>query len=232
MTEDMAESVAESVPNKDVTIRATLKSSAEDVFRGLWASLFYSGRMGGKSVLICSANPGEGASTIACGLALSGTSAGGVSRVALVDFNLRNPSMHRILGASQSPGIGEILVEGLGAESAAQRVNASLDVYTAGKVDGRTLDVLRSDALAGFLSNLNEGYDHVLIDVAPANPFPDAQVLASTVKDVVLVVETDRSPREAVAQAKKRLEAAGARLVGLVMNLRTYPIPKFLYRRV
>ena len=57
MTEDMAESVAESVPNNNVTIRATLKSSAEDVFRGLWASLFYSGRMGGKSVLICSANP-------------------------------------------------------------------------------------------------------------------------------------------------------------------------------
>ncbi len=70
------------------------------------------------------------------------------------------------------------------------------------------------------------------MDVAAANHFPDAQVLAGKVREVVLVLRTEQTPREAVAQAKKRLEAGGGKLVGLVMNLRTYPIPQFLYKRV
>jgi Mrp family chromosome partitioning ATPase len=137
-----------------------------------------------------------------------------------------------MLNLEQSPGIGEIIVDGLAPESAAQRLNASLDVYTAGKIDDRALEILRSNALGNFLNILSDGYDHVLVDVAPVNHFPDAQVLVGMLKDVVLVAHTDRTPREAVAQAKKRLESGGGKIAGLVLNLRTYPIPKFLYKRV
>ena len=61
---------------------------------------------------------------------------------------------------------------------------------------------------------------------------PDAQVLAGVVKNTVLVAHTEQTPREVVAEAKKRIEASGGALVGLVLNLRSYPIPRFLYRRV
>jgi len=57
-------------------------------------------------------------------------------------------------------------------------------------------------------------------------------VLAGVLKEVVLVVHSDITPREAVGQAKKRIVAGGGKLVGLVMNMRTYPIPNFLYNRV
>ena len=218
--------------NNDTSPAASLKRGAEEIFRAMWASLFYSERSIGKGVLICSSDRSEGASTIACGLALAGSMPSGVARVALVDFNLRNPALHKMLNLEQSPGIGEIIVDGLAPESAAQRLNASLDVYTAGKIDDRALEILRSNALGSFLNILSDGYDHVLVDVAPVNHFPDAQVLVGMLKDVVLVAHTDRTPREAVAQAKKRLESGGGKIAGLVLNLRTYPIPKFLYKRV
>jgi capsular exopolysaccharide synthesis family protein len=212
--------------------KVSLSPKADEVFRGLWASLFYSGRTVGKSVLICSADRGEGASTVACGLALAGSTPAGGARVALVDLNLRNPALHRMLDVPLSPGIGEIVIGGRAAESAARRVNTSLDLYSIGELGSHRLEVLRSPRLREFLSVLRDGYDHVLVDVASVNAHPDAQVLAGLVRDVVLVAYTDRTPREAAAQAQKRLESGGGRLVGLVLNLRKYPIPRFLYRRV
>jgi capsular exopolysaccharide synthesis family protein len=225
--------MAETIAPMEGAARASLKpGQTEEVFRGLWASLFYSGRPVGKAVLVCSADEGEGASTIACGLALAGSTPAGSARVALVDFNLRDPVVHRLLRVKPTPGVSEVLLDDLAPEAAAQRVNTSLDVYAVGNTTGRLLNVLRSTRLGDFLSTLADGYDHVLIDVAAVNHYPDAQGLANVVKDVVLVAHTDRTPREAVAQAKKRLESSAGRVVGLVLNMRTYPIPGFLYRRV
>lgn len=225
--------MAETITPMQGTVRASLRTGqTEEVFRGLWASLFYSGRPVGKSVLVCSADEGEGASTIACGLALAGSTPAGSARVALVDFNLRDPAVYRLLKVQQTPGVSEVLLDNVAPEVAAQRVNTSLDVYAVGNITGRLLQVLRSRKLSGFFSTLADGYDHVLVDAAAVNHYPDAQALAGVVKDVVLVAHTDRTPREAVGQAKKRLESSGGRVVGLVLNMRTYPIPGFLYRRV
>jgi len=205
---------------------------ADETFRGLWASLFYSKRTSGRCVLICSADRGEGASTVAAALALAGSTPAGVARVALVDLNLRRPALHALLGMASSPGMAEVATGACPLESVVQSVSPGLDLYAAGNVSKRALDVLRSGQLPALLATLAQAYDHVLVDVASVNQFPDAQVLAGILKDVVLVAHTERTPREAVAQAKKRLEAGGGRVVGLVLNLRTFPIPRFLYRRV
>ena len=229
--EDSAENV-DTIEEITMTAGASLKPRAAEAFRQLWASLFYSGRMTGKSVLVCSAGRHEGASTIASGLALAGGEPGGVARVALVDLNFRNPSLHGLLGLAQSPGIGEILLNGTSIEEAAKTVNENLDVYTVGNVESRVLGILKNDKLAKFVSQLENTYDNIVIDVAAVNHFPDAQVLAGVVKNTVLVAHTEQTPREVVAEAKKRIEASGGALVGLVLNLRSYPIPRFLYRRV
>jgi len=224
--------MTKTIDQESQALRVSVDPRAADVFRGLWASLFYSTRTLGKGVLVCSADRREGATTIAAGLALAGSTPAGVARVALVDFNLRRPFIHEMLALSQEPGVAEIVTRGLAAKRAAQSVNPGLDAYTSGSVAGRALDVLRSGRLKGLLNALCEAYDHVLVDVAPVNHFPDAQILCGVIKDVLLVANTEQTPREAVAQAKKRLEAGGGRVVGLVLNLRTYPIPRFLYRRV
>ncbi len=224
MTEDIA------IETQPASV--SLNPKVAETFNGLWASLFYSGRVSGKSVLVCASDKSEGGSTIACGLALAGSEAVGVGKVALVDFNLRNPSLHETLALNESPGISEVILSGVSIESAAQSVNENLDFYAVGSQAGSSLDVLRSEKLSGFLDALAGKYDYVIIDAAPANHFPDSQILAAVIKDAVLVSHTERTPREAVAQAKKRIETGGGKVVGLVLNMRTYPIPRFLYRRV
>jgi len=211
---------------------AALSDKAADAFRGLWASLFYSGRLSGNIVLVCSSDRREGASTVACGLALAGGDPAGAARVALVDLNLRNPILHELLALKPSPGLVEAVLDGRPIGSVAQRVSAGLDVYPCGQVDGRSLEILRRKETVQALQTLGEQYDAVLVDAAPANHYPDAQVLAAAVKNVVLVARTEQTPREAVALAKKRLESGGGQIAGIVLNLRAYPIPRFLYRRV
>ncbi|MBS3821351.1 MAG: CpsD/CapB family tyrosine-protein kinase [Phycisphaerae bacterium] len=211
---------------------AELKDKADDLFRGMWASIFYSGRMTGKATLVTAPSRNEGVSTIACGLAVAGSGPAGGARVCLVDFNLRAPAIHERLGLRQAPGLTEVLTGAEELHNVIQGVNESLDVVTVGTIGGRSLDVLRSDAVEEFFEILNDAYDYILVDVAAANHYPDAQVLAGVVGDVVLVTHADQTPREAVAQAKKQLEAGGGKLVGLVLNQRSFPIPSFLYRRV
>jgi Mrp family chromosome partitioning ATPase len=222
----------DTVESPEGAARAILAPKAQEAFGSLWASLFYSGRNIGKSILICSADRGEGASTVACGLALAGSQAGGAARVALVDFNLRHPSLHRMLGANAGPGICQVLAGQLAPEAAAQRINTALDFYAAGEPAQGGGEPLRGPAMAEFLGMLAGGYDHVLVDAPAVNRFPDAGVLAAIIKDTVLVAHAERTPREAVVAAKKHLEAAQAHLAGVVLNQRTYPIPSFLYRRV
>jgi Mrp family chromosome partitioning ATPase len=224
--------MTQTLTNAQMPPRAQLNPAAQEAYHGLWAALFYSGKPIGRTVMFVAAAAGEGVTTTACGLALAGSVPAGSSRVALVDFNFRHPDLHDVLGLKAGPGIGEILREGLAPDAAMQPVCQGLDFYPMGRVGRRVGDVLRSQAVVELLTTLSGGYDHVLVDVAPVNQYPDAAVLASIIKDVVLVARTDQTPREAVWQARKRIEAAGAKVAGLVMNMRTYPIPAFLYHRV
>lgn len=227
----MTQTTAQAIPDNQPT-GAALSPRAQNVFSSLWATLFYSGKVSGKAVMVCSAIRQEGASTTACALALAGSMPSGAERVALVDFNLRTPQVHRILRLKPTPGVSEIITESRDPASVAQKVSSGLDVYVAGDGSGRSLNVLKNPNASEFFKMLADGYDYIIIDAAAVNHYPDAQILTATVPDVVLVSHSEKTPREAIAQAKKRLEAAGGTIAGLVMNLRTYPIPRFLYRRV
>ncbi|MCE5327562.1 MAG: CpsD/CapB family tyrosine-protein kinase [Planctomycetaceae bacterium] len=214
------------------SVRVALKGDAQEIFHSLWASLFFSGRSVGKSVMVCSIGQQEGATTVASALALAGSVPAGNERVALVDLNFRSPALHEVMGLEQNLGVSEMVLDGVAPEIAAQSVTPGLDVFAAGGGSQRFLEILRSDALRGVLASLAAKYDRVVVDVPAANAYPDAQMVAAIVKDVVLVVRADQTPREAVAMAKKRIEGAGGRVAGVILNMRMYPIPKFLYNRV
>lgn len=230
--ESLAATAVASQPRGYPAGRASLSGKAEDIFRSLWASLFYSGRLTGKGVVITAAARKEGTTTVAAGLALSGSGPAGGARVALVDFNLRNPQLHDLFGLPVSPGLCELLSGNAALESVARPINDGLDIIPVGAIQQRSLEVLRSDAVQAFFESLYQRYDYVLVDSASANMNPDAQVLGGVVKNLLLVVNSEATPREAVAQAKKRIEAGGGRVVGVVLNLRRFPIPNFLYRRM
>jgi len=212
---------------------AVLSGSAEEAFRGLWASVF-SHPLAPKAVVVCTPNRVEGATTVACGLALAGAGQGDQARVALVDLNLRTPRVDRQLRLKDGTGVSDVLVGGVDLDAALQRVGpGQLDVLTAGGQCGRLSEILQTGRVGGLLAQLKDRYDQVVIDTAPVNRYPDAQVVARAADGIVLVARYRHTPRESLLQAKRRLEAGSdGKILGTVLNMRTYPIPGFVYRRV
>ena len=129
--------------------------------------------------------------------------------------------------------MSDVLVGEEQLDAALRRVGpGQLDVLTFGRQSHRTLNLLRADRVRQLLQELNQRYDQVIIDAAPANQYPDAQVLAELASGVVLVARCGQTPREALAQAKNRLERAAGKVLGVVLNMRKFSIPGFIYRRV
>ena len=223
-------------------VSASLSVRADERFRSLWASLFYTPQPAPRIVMICSPNYDEGASTVAVATALAGgegtltnsanaadTSPG---RVALVDFNLRSSAVDKKLKLPAGPGLSDILAGGIELSDTLRRVGPGLlDVVTAGTQGGQLLELLRVDRIRGLFKELMDRYEQVVIDAAPVNPYPDAQVLAELVDGIVLVAHCQHTSREALLLARKRLEAGRGKILGVVLNMRTYPIPRFVYQR-
>jgi len=154
-------------------------------------------------------------------------------KVVLVDFNVRHPSVSDILMLSNGKGISDVLTGQIGLDQAIQRVGPGpLDVICAGSRCNRVVEVFQPDRIKAVLEELSSRYEHVILDSAPVNLYPDAQVLAKMVEQIILVALYRRTSREALLQSKKNLTLAGGRIAGIVLNARTYPIPRFVYRRV
>ena len=75
-------------------------------------------------------------------------------------------------------------------------------------------------------------FDYVLIDCPALSVSDDAAILASSVDGVVVVVEADKTNQEQISRTRQTLEMANGKLLGLVLNKRQYPVPKWLYKRL
>ena len=218
----------------DVTYRVRSQSEAE--VGQLWGSVFYSAeRPAPKAVIVTAAKRRDGATQIAISLALIGAEASRERRVALVDFNLRNPAIADVLGIQSEPGLTDVLDGRIALEAAMHAVKLPngnmLYVLPSGAAADQPLGLLKSRQAQALIARLQERYDHTIIDVTTANAYPDPQVIGAQVSGALLVTRAGQTPRETVAEAKKRLDLAGVRCLGLVMNQRGDPIPDFLYRR-
>ena len=77
---------------------------------------------------------------------------------------------------------------------------------------------------------MSDGYDHVVLDAPPFLGIPECRVLCAKVNGVVLVIESGRTRRQVALSAKKQLEGAGGKLLGVVLNKRKYYIPEYIDR--
>ena len=88
------------------------------------------------------------------------------------------------------------------------------------------------DRLRSRLSEMRKDFTVILIDAPPINTYADAALLGSMADGVVMILQANRTRREAAERAKEILDAGGVRVLGAVLNKRTFPIPEFLYRRL
>jgi len=79
---------------------------------------------------------------------------------------------------------------------------------------------------------MRKDFTVILIDAPPINTHADAALLGSMADGVVMILQANQTRREAAERAKEILDAGGVRVLGAVLNKRTFPIPEFLYRRL
>lgn len=177
------------------------------------------------TVIITSADAGEGKTATTAHLAASLASAG--RRVVLVDFDLRHPDVHHWFGVENDRGVSDVLLERCSLDDALRFIDLSEDprqatrglyLLTTGPQVPNPAELLGAGRTARMLEALAGVADIVLIDTPPVLLVADTLVIGRMVAGAVLVVDTHRTPIPSVQQAKDALIRNQTRLLGLVLN--------------
>jgi len=170
-----------------------------------------------RTIMLTSAGPGEGKSTVVLNLSYVFAQAG--RRIVMLDGDLRRPSLNRPLRLPVKPGLAEVLASDLPLEAALQPIKDGLQLLAAGSTVGADPGVLLSADNVGRLFDLVKGHaDVVVFDSAPVLAVADNLALASMVDAVILVVRAGVTQRHDVVRAKAMLDKVGAPVVGAVLN--------------
>jgi capsular exopolysaccharide synthesis family protein len=168
--------------------------------------------------MLVSSVPREGVTTVAGGLASVLAGSQGVGCL-LIDGNLRQPGLNADPALSRQPGLTDLVRAPLDPVSLARGTSLpSLWVVTSGSPGADPLEVFVSVAWKAALATWRTLYGWILLDTAPVGPYPEATLLAPQVDGVLLVVAAGRTSRDVVFDTKRRLEAAGAKLLGVALN--------------
>ena len=168
-----------------------------------------------KIVLVTSALPQEGKSTVSA--TLSRSFAQMEWRTLLVDADLRKPSMHTLFGIERSPGLTDLLQGRVLEEAAIAASNSPhLDLLSAGSPSQSAAELLQSAATPALLKNLASRYDYVVVDAPPLTSIADAHLLSGYVDGILFVVNGLVSPRELVMAAREQLHDRP--VLGVVLN--------------
>lgn len=169
-----------------------------------------------KSIVVTSAEPGEGKSTTCSNLAIAFAQNG--ERVVLIDCDLRKPSMHRIFKISNIEGLSDILIGKEKFENIVKKDIENLYLIPAGKIPPNPAEMLGSKNMEKLLEKLKEEFDIIILDTAPLQAVTDAQILSTKVDATILVVKSNVTNKDSLLQAKSLLEKVGANIIGTILN--------------
>ncbi|MFH0882418.1 MAG: polysaccharide biosynthesis tyrosine autokinase [bacterium] len=187
-----------------------------------------------RTITTTSASLQEGKSTTVVNLAI--TMAQGGTKVLLVGCNLRRPSLYKVFGIDQAPGVvdivlgrmpwretiktvTDIIMGDLGMDSALMTPGMeNLHIITSGGIPPNPSEMLVSKQMAQFIDEAKEEFDIVLFDAPPVLPVTDAAILAKRTDATLLIYRTGKVPRAALKRAKSQIESVGARVLGVVLN--------------
>jgi succinoglycan biosynthesis transport protein ExoP len=207
-------------PTKGTQIGPAIQTNPATVeaFRSLRTSILLSADPVPKSLLITSALPGEGKTTMVVNLGATLASLG--SRVVIVDCDMRRPACHRSTGVENKPGFVQCLTGRVELGEAVLPVPGvgNLSVVPCGPIPPNPAEVLSSPLTGELLRRLRTEFEYVLVDSPPLLSVADSRILATLTDAVVLVVRAYETPQDAVRRARSLLYGAGARILGVALN--------------
>jgi receptor protein-tyrosine kinase len=182
-------------------------------------------------VVFTAIDKGGGASEICAKVAE--TLANNVSgSVCLVEANFRSPSLPDLFGTTNHHGLTEALLQEGPIRSFAKPIHVNnLWLLSSGTLAVDSPNLLNSESIKVRFQELRKEFNYVVIDAPPLGPYGDALSLGRLADGLVLVLEANSTRREAAIKVAESLNGAQVRVLGAVLNKRTFPIPGSLYHR-
>lgn len=194
------------------------KSTVNEAYRILQSNVSFSSTAQKlKTLTITSPGISEGKSTTSSNLAITYSQTG--QRVLLVDCDLRCPRIHRLFHLSNQQGLTNLLCLKQELDELKQRVQANLDVLTAGPLPSNPVEALNSQEMKQFIETIREKYDIIIFDTPPVGILTDAALIAAHTDGTLLVVASGKSEVDLLKLAKEQLNHAKANLIGAVMTM-------------
>ena len=199
---------------------AMLKSKGglmAEAFREIRTNLQFSGPIEQhRTLLVSSASPGDGRTTVAVNLAATMAQAG--RKVLLVDANFRQPAIRELFPQLAEGGLSSALVGQGDWREQVTEVEANLSVMGAGPLPPNPADLLGSDEMKRIADEMAGEYDQVIFDGAPCLVVTDPVVMSSQVAGVLLVVRAGSNTHGIVTRVRNTLQRVGAHITGAVLN--------------
>ena len=202
---------------KELILTQEVPFLVEEAYKSLRTNVVFSlPKEENKIVEITSAYQNEGKSVTAINLAISLARNG--AKVALVDCDLRLPTVAQKLEIPQEPGLTQLLFDQNSLQEVVCHHDSGVDVIPAGSLPSNPSEILGSDSMTGLLESLKEQYQYVILDAPPVGVVTDAAVLAPKVSGIVLVVRQGQTREEGIDAAIAQLNMANGNILGFVLT--------------
>ncbi|NVK45149.1 MAG: polysaccharide biosynthesis tyrosine autokinase [Rhodobacteraceae bacterium] len=193
-------------------------SSAAEAVRNLRTSILLSSMdKTPKVIMLSSALPGEGKTTVSFALAQNFVGLG--KKVLLIEGDIRRRVFSQYLDVKDAKGMMSVLSgETTLTDAAIHDPVLGADILISEQTDANAADILSSQQFKTFLETAREAYDIVIIDTPPVLVVPDARVVAQLVDTLLFTVHWDKTSKTQLANALRMFDTVGVRINGLVLN--------------
>ncbi len=214
----MAEENKSFIPGKSDDVDRALAFRVAEAYRMVRTNLLFTlANTDSKVVVVSSAEPSAGKSTLCSNLAIVMAQTG--AKVLLIDADMRKPVLHRNFRVSKTMGLSKILGNlNTLEECVHHNVVEGLDLIPSGSIPPNPSELLGSDRMKKLLKTLEEQYDYIFIDTPPLGLVTDALVLAPQAAGVVLVARQKQSTYDELGECVESIRQINASLLGVVVT--------------
>ena len=212
--------IKDNTEGQGIYVSRVPRSPTAESFRTLRTNLEFSNKEKPiKSIIVTSAGPEEGKTTVASNLAAILSHSG--KKVILVDADLRRPRIHQVTGVSNTLGLSELI--NANPDYFINDFVQTLDnlpflrILPSGKLPANPTDLLDSVRMKDLLRTLTDTFDFVVIDCPPMI-VADPQILLGLVDAVLLVMVPGKTSKTVLRAVQEQVKHSGVRLLGAVFN--------------